>query len=87
MQIGNINLGEKPLLLAPMEDVTDPSFRFLCKHYGADMMFTEFISADGLLHEGRKSLEKLKIGDYERPIGVQIYGHLKESMIEAAKIA
>ncbi|HQP02958.1 MAG TPA: tRNA-dihydrouridine synthase, partial [Bacteroidales bacterium] len=53
MFIGSLNLGDKPLLLAPMEDVTDPSFRFLCKHFGADMVFTEFISSDGLLHEGR----------------------------------
>ncbi len=87
MQIGSINLGNRPLLLAPMEDVTDPSFRFLCKHFGADMVFTEFISSDGLLHEGRKSVEKLNISESERPIGIQIYGHIPESMMEAALIA
>jgi tRNA-dihydrouridine synthase B len=87
MKIGTIDLGEKPLFLAPMEDVTDPSFRYVCKEYGASMMYTEFISSDGLIRDARKSLEKLKIYDYERPIGIQIYGHLLEPMIEAAKIA
>lgn len=87
MQIANLQLGNRPLLLAPMEDVTDPSFRFLCKHFGADMVFTEFISADGLLHKGKKSIEKLNISDAERPIGIQIYGHIPESMVEAALIA
>jgi tRNA-dihydrouridine synthase B len=87
MQIGNIELGEKPLFLAPMEDVTDPSFRFVCKHFGADVMFTEFISSDGLIRHARKSLEKLNIYDYERPIGIQLYGHLPDVMVESAKIA
>jgi len=87
MQIGNIELGEKPLFLAPMEDITDPSFRFTCKNYGADMMYTEFISCDGLIRNGRKSVIKLDIFDNERPIGIQIYGHVIEPMIEAAKIA
>jgi tRNA-dihydrouridine synthase B len=87
MKIGEIDLGEKPLFLAPMEDVTDPSFRYICKEFGADMMYTEFISSDGLIRDAKKSLEKLKIYDYERPIGIQIYGHLIEPMVEAAKIA
>ena len=60
MKIGNIDLGEKPLFLAPMEDVTDPTFRFICKKFGADMMYTEFISSDGLIRDAKKSLEKLK---------------------------
>ena len=75
MKIDNIDLGEKPLMLAPMEDVTDPSFRYLCKMYGAQMMYTEFISADGLIRDGKKSVAKLTLFDYERPIGIQIYGH------------
>lgn len=87
MRIGDIDLGEKPLFLAPMEDVTDPSFRYICKSYGADVMYTEFISSDGLIRDARKSLEKLKIYDYESPIGIQIYGHLLEPMVESARIA
>jgi len=87
MKIGHIDLGEKPLLLAPMEDVTDPSFRVVCKKYGADMVYTEFISSDGLIRNGKKSLAKLNIYDYERPIGIQIYGHILDSMVEAAKMA
>jgi nifR3 family TIM-barrel protein len=85
--IGNVELREKPLFLAPMEDITDPSFRHLCKMYGADMMYTEFISSDGLIRDGRKSLKKLEISDNERPIGIQLYGHTVESMVEATKIA
>jgi nifR3 family TIM-barrel protein len=87
MKIGNLDLGDKPLFLAPMEDVTDPSFRFICKEYGADVMFTEFISSDGLIRDARKSLEKLKTYDYEQPVAIQIYGHLTEAMVEAAKMA
>jgi nifR3 family TIM-barrel protein len=87
VRIGNIDLGEKPLFLAPMEDVTDPSFRFICKELGANMMYTEFISSDGLIRNADKSVKKLDIFDYERPIGIQIYGHLIEAMVEAAKIA
>lgn len=87
MKIGNIELGERPLFLAPMEDVTDPSFRYICKQFGADMMYTEFISSDGLIRDAKKSLQKLEIYDYERPIGIQIYGHLIEAMVEAARIA
>ena len=70
-----------------MEEVTDPSFRFICKEFGADMMYTEFISSDGLIRNAGKSVKKLEIFDYERPIGIQIYGHLIDAMVEAAKIA
>ena len=84
MKIGTVELGEKPLLLAPMEDVTDASFRYVCKKYGADMMFTEFISSDGLIRDVPGSLYKLNVYDYERPIGMQIYGHLPEAMVESA---
>lgn len=87
MKIANLELGEKPLFLAPMEDVTDPSFRYICKKFGADMMYTEFISSDGLIRDARKSLQKLEIYEYERPIGIQLYGHLIEPMVEAARIA
>jgi tRNA-dihydrouridine synthase len=76
MRIGVVELGDNPLFLAPMEDVTDPSFRYICKHFGADVMYTEFISSDGLIRDAKKSIEKLTIYDYERPIGIQIYGHL-----------
>jgi tRNA-dihydrouridine synthase B len=85
--IGNILLPEKPLFLAPMEDVTDPSFRFICKHFGADMVYTEFIPSEGLVRDAKKSLKKLEIINEERPIGIQLYGHLTESMVEAAIIA
>ncbi|MBE0653299.1 MAG: tRNA dihydrouridine synthase DusB [Bacteroidales bacterium] len=87
MKIGNTELGEKPLFLAPMEDITDPPFRYICKQFGADMVYTEFISSDGLIRDGKKSVRKLDIFDYERPIGIQLYGHITESMVEAAKIA
>ena len=87
MKIGNIELGEKPLFLAPMEDVTDASFRFICKEFGADMMYTEFISSDGLIRDARKSLEKLVTYDYEAPIGIQIYGNIPEAMVDAAVMA
>ena len=87
MQIGAINLGEKPLFLAPMEDVTDPSFRYICKNFGADMMYTEFVSSDGLIRDARKTLKKLEIEDSERPIGIQLYGHLIDAMVQAALIA
>jgi nifR3 family TIM-barrel protein len=87
MKIGEIDLGEKPLFLAPMEDVTDPSFRYICKQYGADMVYTEFISSDGLIRDAKTSLKKLDIYNHERPVGIQIYGHLIEPMVEAAKIA
>ncbi len=87
MKIGEIELGERPLFLAPMEDVTDASFRYICKEFGADVMYTEFVSSDGLIRDARKSLEKLKTFPYERPIGIQIYGHIPEAMVEAAKMA
>lgn len=86
VKIGNVELGEFPLLLAPMEDVSDPPFRKLCKEQGADMVYTEFISADGLVHDAIKSLKKLEIFDYERPIGIQYFGGQLENMIEAAEI-
>ena len=84
MQIADLTLPDKALFLAPMEDVTDPSFRYICKEYGADMMYTEFISSDGLIRDGAKSVKKLDIYDYERPIGIQIYGHEIEPMVQAA---
>ena len=87
MKIGNIDLGEKPLFLAPMEDVTDPSFRYMCKRFGADVVTTEFISSDGLIRDAWKSRAKLNIDEAERPVGIQIYGHLVEPMVEAARIA
>ena len=87
MKIGNIEVGDFPLLLAPMEDVSDPPFRALCKQNGADLMYTEFISADGLIRDADKSVQKLDIYDYERPIGIQIFGDKIESMREAAAIA
>ena len=80
-------LGEYPLFLAPMEDITDPSFRMICKMNGADFMYTEFVSSDGLIRDGQKSFKKLDIYDFERPIGIQLYGHLIDSMVEAALIA
>ncbi|WP_294594790.1 tRNA dihydrouridine synthase DusB [uncultured Rikenella sp.] len=87
MKIGNLELGPVPLFLAPMEDVTDPSFRYVCKRFGADMMYTEFVSADGLIRDARKSLAKLRLADEERPIGIQIYGNEIEPMVEAARMA
>src|ERR1700761_5668542 len=84
VRIGNIELGEFPLILAPMEDVSDPPFRAVCKENGADLMFTEFISADGLIRDAEKSVQKLDIYDYERPIGIQIFGDKIEAMREAA---
>ncbi len=87
MTIGNISLGDHPLFLAPMEDITDPSFRMVCKMHGADFMYTEFISSDGLIREGQKSVRKLDIYDFERPMGIQLYGHLTDAMVEAALIA
>lgn len=84
VKIGNVEIGAFPLLLAPMEDVSDPPFRALCKVHGADMMYTEFISSDGLVHEAEKSLKKLEVFDYERPIGIQYFGGQLDSMIRAA---
>ena len=87
MTIGNIDLGSHPLFLAPMEDVTDASFRFICKEFGADMLYTEFVSSDGLTRQAQKTVDKLQLYDYERPVGIQLYGHLLEAMVEAAKMA
>ena len=84
MKIGEIDLGEKPVLLAPMEDVTDPSFRYICKEYGADMMYTEFISSDGLIRDAAKTIAKMQVYDYERPIGIQLYGHIPDAIVDAA---
>ena len=82
MKIADLDLGAQPLFLAPMEDVTDPSFRHMCKEFGADMVYTEFISSDGLIRDAAKSLAKLNIDDAERPVGIQIYGHLIEPMVD-----
>ncbi|NQZ75226.1 MAG: tRNA dihydrouridine synthase DusB [Ekhidna sp.] len=87
VKIRDIEIGEFPLLLAPMEDVSDPPFRAVCKQNGADLMFTEFISSEGLIRHAEKSVQKLDIYDYERPIGIQIFGDKIESMREAASIA
>jgi len=85
MKIGDIEFRDKALFLAPMEEVTDPSFRYMCKRFGADMVYTEFVSADGLIRDAAKSVAKLAVSDAERPIGIQIYGHLIEPMVEAAR--
>lgn len=87
IKIGDLNLGEFPLLLAPMEDVSDPPFRAVCKTNGADLMYTEFISSEGLIRDAAKSIQKLDVYDYERPIGIQIFGNEISSMREAAAIA
>ena len=87
MKIGELDLGEKPLLLAPMEDVTDASFRVLCREYGADMVYTEFIPSDGLIRDAVKAIAKMKTSDEEAPVGIQIYGHIPESMVDAARMA
>ena len=87
VKISDIELGDFPLLLAPMEDVSDPPFRYLCKQYGVDMMYTEFISSEGLIRDAVKSTQKLDIFEYERPIGIQIFGSEIDSMVEAAQIA
>ncbi len=86
-KIGDIDVGEFPLLLAPMEDVSDPPFRAVCKENGADVMYTEFISSEGLIRDAAKSVQKLDIFEYERPIGIQIFGGNIDSMIESAEIA
>ena len=87
MKIGNVDLGDRPVLLAPMEDVTDVSFRILCREQGADMVYTEFIPSDGLIRDASKALAKMKTLEEEAPVGIQIYGHILESMVEAAKMA
>jgi tRNA-dihydrouridine synthase B len=87
VKIGNIELPEYPLFLAPMEDVTDPSFRHICKHYGADMVYTEFVASEALIRDIAKTFKKLELSDTERPIGIQLYGHNIDAMVESAKIA
>ena len=87
MKIGDIEFRKEALFLAPMEDVTDPSFRYICKRFGADMVTTEFISSDGLIRDAWKSLAKLNINDFERPVAIQIYGNQIDPMVEAARIA
>lgn len=87
MKIGNIDLGYQSVLLAPMEDVTDASFRIVCKEFGADMVYTEFIPSDGLIRDAAKAIAKMRTGDDEAPIGIQIYGNNPEAMVEAAKMA
>lgn len=86
VKIRSIELGEFPLLLAPMEDVSDPPFRALCKNHGADLMYTEFISSEGLIRDAAKSVKKLDIYEYERPVGIQIFGYDIESMKTSAQI-
>ena len=87
MRIGNLDLGGRPLLLAPMEDITDISFRLLCREQGADMVYTEFIPSDGLIRDAAKAIAKLRTDEREAPVGIQIYGHIPESMVEAARMA
>ena len=86
MKIGNIDLGTRPLFLAPMEDVTDIGFRMLCKRFGAAMVYTEFVSAEAIIRSIRSTLNKMVLHDEERPVGIQIYGRDVDSMVEAAKI-
>mgnify|MGYP002624433123 CR=1 FL=1 len=86
MKIGSIDFGPRPLFLAPMEDVTDIGFRRLCKHFGAAMAYTEFVSAEALVRDVKTTLRKLNISDDERPVGIQIYGRDTEAMVEAARI-
>jgi tRNA-dihydrouridine synthase B len=86
MRIGEIELGELPLFLAPMEDVTYNSFRFMCKKYGADVMYTEFVSSEALIREVQKTKAKMELYDFDRPVGIQIYGHDIQSMVNAAKV-
>lgn len=86
MKIGHIDLGERPVFLAPMEDVTDPAFRLMCKKFGADMVYTEFVSSDALIRSVNKTTQKLSICDEERPVAIQIYGKDTEAMVGAARI-
>lgn len=87
VKIGNIELRDYPLFLAPMEDVTDPSFRYMCKQYGADMVYTEFVASEALIRDVKKTFKKLEIAEHERPVGIQLYGHNIDTMVESAKIA
>ena len=87
MKIGSLDLGERPLLLAPMEDVTDASFRVLCREQGADLVYTEFVNSDGLVRDVPRTIAKMRTSDEEAPIGVQIYGQHPEAMVDAARMA
>lgn len=87
MQLGNIELGELPLFLAPMEDVTYKSFRYMCKKYGADVMYTEFVSSEALIRDIKKTKQKMTLFEFDRPVAIQIFGHNIDSMVEAAKVA
>lgn len=87
MKIGNIELGPLPLFLAPMEDVTYKSFRYMCKKYGADVMYTEFVSSEALIRDVKKTKLKMTLFDFDRPVAIQIFGHNIDSMVEAAKVA
>lgn len=87
LKIGPIEFGHYPLFLAPMEDVTDPPFRYVCKMFGADMVYSEFISADGLIRDAVKSVKKLDFCEFERPFGIQIFGNAVDPMVEAARYA
>jgi tRNA-dihydrouridine synthase B len=86
MKIGEIELGSQPVFLAPMEDVTDPPFRLLCKQFGADMVYTEFVSSDALIREVNRTMQKLTVLDGERPVGIQIYGRQTDAMVRAAEM-
>ena len=87
VKIGNIELPDYPLFLAPMEDVTDPSFRHMCKHFGVDMVYTEFVASEALIRDIAKTFKKLELSENERPVGIQLYGHNIGAMVESAKIA
>ncbi len=87
MKIGSLDLGKLPLFLAPMEDVTYKSFRYMCKKYGADVMYTEFVSSEALIRDVQKTKQKMHLFDFDRPVAIQIYGHDVDSMVEAAKVA
>ena len=87
MKIADIHFSEKPLFLAPMEDVTDPAFRLLCKGFGADMVYTEFVSADALIRNVKRTEQKLTLHDEERPVAIQLYGREPDAMSEAARIS
>jgi len=87
MKIGDIELGKLPLFLAPMEDVTYKSFRYMCKKYGADVMYTEFVSSEALIRDVKKTIKKMSLFDFDRPVAIQIFGHNIDSMVEAAKVA
>ena len=86
MRIANLNFGEYPVFLAPMEDVTDPAFRLMCKRFGADMVYTEFVSSDALVRSVNSTMRKLNISDEERPVAIQIYGKNTDAMVEAARM-